>query len=280
MTKSPLSSNQHPSKGKKKTSYQHLELVATLSAMLVVLILASPVTSLAQETNQPSEPKTETQPQKSWLQRLRERFNRPSNPDSSVGGQLADELNFNPAFTPPGDKAPKSTENASSRDALRCNLTEPLTRAVMPAGNYGLTLDSYPSIFVEAPQLSAERVVLAFKSESGDDYYQTILPVPPLHSGKHNRKILRFQLPKSSQPIAPGKNYRWSLAFICGDYLEPSDPMLSGWIQRAELPAESIQIFNQLPKLEQGRWLSERGYWYDAVQIADELLQAVPSNRD
>jgi hypothetical protein len=239
-----------------------------IACSIVLLSMPCQQLSPVQAQEKPSQKSPpQNPPGQSALQRLRNVFTK----RPRLGPKVAEKWDFNDAFTPPGNKAPKSTENGSSRDELHCRAGEPPVAALMPGGNYGLTVQEQPIIFVEASQIAAQRVVLAFQTETGEDYRQAILPIPNLNQTSGGSGIWRFQLPTELGPLTLGTNYRWSLAFICGDYLEPSDPMLSGWVQRVESGPLAQQ-----PKAQQLQSLSGQGYWYDVLKILDatgELAQ-------
>lgn len=234
-----------------------------LSATAFPLNSAQAQVTSIQETSKEHSQSLSDRP--SLLQRLRDFLGR----GGRLGPKLAEEIEFNDAFAPPGEKAPKSTENGGARDELHCKAGEPTASALMPPGNYGLTTQARPIVFIEASKVSAQRVVLAFQTATGEDYRQAILPIPPTSSSTETPEVWRFQLPSTLAPLAVGQNYRWSLAFICGDYLEPGDPMLSGWVQRVELNQFKRQSKPQT--LHQNvQLLSQYGYWYDVLQILDE----------
>lgn len=231
--------------------------IAIASAISLLLML-SPSLVQAQAEPSASASSEQTQADVSFLQRLQDFLIR----RTQRGPTLAEELDFNEAFVPPGDKAPKSTENGSARDELHCQAGESTLTALMPTNNYGLTTQEQPSVFVQASSISAQRVVLAFQTENGEDYRQAILPIPSVTSATNTVGLWQFQLPAELAPLRVGQNYRWSLAFICGDYLEPSDPMLSGWVQRVPVNPIQQQTIQQM---------LQQGYWYDVLKILDEL---------
>lgn len=173
---------------------------------------------------------------------------------------------FNNAFIPPGNKAPKSTQNASSRAGDRCDRQDSLVRTLMPPLNFGLTLESHPTIFLEVSKTSARSVVLAFQTEAGTDYQQAIVPLLPQNNG-----IATLRLPTTAAPLQIGQNYRWGIALICGATLTPSDPFFSGWVQRVNRTPQLNQFLANLSPLERLQWFNDQGYWYDALTEADSV---------
>jgi Domain of Unknown Function (DUF928) len=130
------------------------------------------------------------------------------------------------AFDPPGSGAPPETHGAGSRDGQRCPNQEEPVRSLMPIER-GVTFSDRPAIAIALPESSPIRqAVLTFRDEQEHIHAQITLPVI-LKKG-----ITRLQLPASTPPLVVGKAYRWSVVMICGETVQPDDPILSGWLQR------------------------------------------------
>ncbi|MDY7013469.1 MAG: DUF928 domain-containing protein [Cyanobacteriota bacterium] len=177
---------------------------------------------------------------------------------------------FEENFDPPGDGEPQDTVGAGSRDGGRCLPDEKPMRAIMPDRNYGLTLQERPSIFVDLPETSAREVVLSFKDEAGDEYQRIFLPIPS------ERGIVSFALARSQTPLSPGKNYQWSLTFVCGESVQPDDPVFLGWVQRVARSHELDGELAQLSDLERAQWYGARGYWYDLIAVMEGIRRSQP----
>jgi hypothetical protein len=130
------------------------------------------------------------------------------------------------AFDPPGSGAPPETHGAGSRNGQSCpNQAEPV-RSLMPIER-GVTFSDRPAVAIAVPANSPIRqAVLTFRDEREQIHAQITLPVI-LKQG-----IARLQLPNSTPPLSVGKAYRWSVVMICGDTVQPDDPILTGWLQR------------------------------------------------
>jgi len=167
-------------------------------------------------------------------------------------------------FDPPGDDKPKDTRVGGSRDGARCNHNEQPIQALMPQGNFGLTLKEQPAIYFYLPQTPATQVVLAIQDEAGTEYNKAFLPI------ETNNNIASFSLPKDKMTLKPGKNYQWKISVICGEHLKPGDPTFSGWVQRVE-PTNTQKQLAANTNNEKIRTLAEQGYWYD-------MLDAISTN--
>lgn len=182
---------------------------------------------------------------------------------------LSKQLVFQEDFNPPGKGTPKDTSSGGSRDGLRCSQKEQPIQPLMPKRNYGLTLEERPAIFVYIPETSARKIVLAFRAEAGD-YKRAFLPITT------RAGIVSFTLPNREPPLTVGKNYQWSLVVVCGETVQPDDPVVRGWVQRV---ARSHQIESELKQktaIEQAIWYGANGYWYDLLKVMTRARRSHP----
>ncbi len=180
----------------------------------------------------------------------------------SVADQIAQRpptlpVAFNNNFDPPGDDAPDSTVGAGSRTNTACPENVGTLRSHMPERNYGLTTQDQPGIYVQLSDTTAQQVVLAFRNEANTYYERAFLPLPDTNSQEET--LVRFALPDQARPLEIGENYHWTLVLVCGETVQPDDPILTGWVQRtAALPEGSA-------KDGAVEWLAQNGYWYDLL---------------
>ena len=185
---------------------------------------------------------------------------------------LPKQLVFQEDFNPPGDGKPKDTSSGGSRDGLRCSQKEQSIQPLMPKRNYGLTLAERPAIFVYIPETSARKIVLVFRDETGEFYERAFLPIAA------RAGIVSFTLPDWEPPLIVGKNYQWSLVVVCGETVQPDDPVVRGWVQRV---ARSPQIENELRQetaIEQAMWYCANGYWYDLLKVMAQARRSHPND--
>lgn len=172
---------------------------------------------------------------------------------------------FNNNFEPPGDDAPDSTVGAGSRTNSACPGDEGNLRSHMPERNYGLTTKDQPGIYVQLSNTTAQQVVLAFRNEANTYYERAFLPLPDIDSQAET--LIRFALPDQAPPLAVGENYHWTLVLVCGETVQPDDPILTGWVQRtATFPSRPI-------KHGAVEWLAQNGYWYDLLDALYRVSQ-------
>ncbi|WP_414585910.1 DUF928 domain-containing protein [Scytonema sp. PCC 10023] len=176
-------------------------------------------------------------------------------------------------FIPPKQGKPKDTSGAGSRSDLKCSEKEGAIRPLMPKENYGLTLQERPTIFIEMPKTSARQVVLMFRDETGEFYERAFLPI------KSADGIVGFTLPKEKQPLAVGKSYQWSLVVVCGETVQPDDPVFMGWVQRVPRTSElESELRQKKTAIEQAAWYGKMGYWYDMLSTFMQAKQLNPDN--
>jgi hypothetical protein len=178
-------------------------------------------------------------------------------------------LLFSESFDPPGDDAPPDSRGAGSRNDSRCSASDAPAQPMLPAQAYGLTFASHPTIWVNLPKTSARQLVLTFQDEAHTTHQQAVFPAPS-QSGIHS-----FQLPDGSG-LTVGKNYRWSLVLVCGNSVQPDDPVLSGWVQRVDRTAQIDRVLNEKTAIEQAQWYAQEGYWYELLAVLHQNKQIYP----
>ncbi|MEM9274233.1 MAG: DUF928 domain-containing protein [Cyanobacteria bacterium P01_F01_bin.143] len=185
-------------------------------------------------------------------------------------------------FIPPKDGKTPNTVGAGTRNPneLRCSPEEEQITALMPKGNYGLTLQDRPSIFVYLPQTVAKQVVLAIQDETEAYHEIAFLPIT-----KHDQ-IVSFTLPEDKPSLTPGTYYKWKLTLVCGDIPNVEDPKLEGWlkhIDRNSLPMEmsptdAISLGARHSVIAKMNWYSQNGYWYDLLLQLETAQKANPDD--
>ena len=176
-------------------------------------------------------------------------------------------------FEPPEEGEMPYTAGAGTRnpDELRCESDQQQIKGIMPTGNYGLTLEEHPSIFVYLPQTSARQVVLAIQDETETYHEIAFLPI------NTDSTIVSFSLPQDKAPLTPDTYYKWKLTLVCGDIPNVEDPYLEGWVKRIDGTTIQSQIRDKSP-LEKADWYGKNGYWYDLLMELQQAKQADPNN--
>jgi Domain of Unknown Function (DUF928) len=181
---------------------------------------------------------------------------------------IADTIIFHDNFDPPGDPAPTHTRGAGSRGQGQCTADETIVRPLMPTRNYGLTLEAHPAILVQMSQSTAQQAILTFQDSQGQLHSRAFLPIV---APSETTKLVSFQSPVDAPALTAGKNYRWTLTIVCGDRVQPDDPVFTGWVQRVARTANLDRRLQSQTPLQRAQWYSDRGYWYDLLST---LVQA------
>lgn len=192
---------------------------------------------------------------------------------STSDNQPTASFSFQGAFTPPGEGRPKKTKGAGARDGQRCSPDGPEIRAVMPPGNYGLTLQARPKVVIDFAGEVVPEVLLAFKNEAGTTVERVTIDIASTPYFVSGSALYRLGLPEQSTALQVGKNYQWSLLVACDGTINPSHPIFSGWVQRVIYPPELKARLLEKPAAEQIHWFANHGYWYDAIETLSQGLE-------
>ncbi|MEA5467526.1 DUF928 domain-containing protein [Spirulina sp. 06S082] len=182
------------------------------------------------------------------------------------------QLVFNEAFEPTEGERPNTRGGGARPGLLKCQGDREVIETLVPKQRYGLTFEERPSIFVNLPETTAREVWLSFKDENGDFFETAILPIAQ-KSG-----IVRFSWPDRLPPLETGNTYKWTLAVVCGENLDPDDPLFTGYVTRIDRTANIEQELAQKTAIEQAKWYADRGYWYDLLLTIVRARQEQPDN--
>jgi hypothetical protein len=184
------------------------------------------------------------------------------------------------AFRLPEDKIVSESWGNPLQDASICGLPKSANenksiKAIIPVTNIGFTVTPHPSIFVYVPQTSAQTGFFSIQDEESNYFYQTSITLPK-QSG-----VIEVPISTEVPPLEVGKNYKWSLAMICSQYLEADSPFVTGWIRRVEPNKNIANIISQSQiSLDTATKLAANGVWYDTVSSMVNLRKLHPHNRN
>ncbi|MGB3758069.1 MAG: DUF928 domain-containing protein [Rivularia sp. (in: cyanobacteria)] len=179
------------------------------------------------------------------------------------------------SFRPPVTSAPRSGSTGGGSRGESCAIgkaskSNSSVVKLLPKSNIGLTVEQHPSIMVYIPATTAQTAFFSIQDEDFNHHYQTTLQLPK------KAGVMEIKLPDSVPALATGKSYQYSLVMICGEYLEPDSPLVSGWIQRVQPKGNALL---QKPSVELASKLAGEGIWYDAVSTLAELRKSQPNNQ-
>jgi Domain of Unknown Function (DUF928) len=185
-------------------------------------------------------------------------------------------------FTPPASESPRQTTGGASRSGQLCGQvsspftsTEETVTPLLPNSHSGMTQLERPTILVYLPETGEKEALFSIKDEGKQLHYQMNVPI----SGAAG--LVAIQLPEEAPALEVGKNYQWFFALKCGGKLHPSNPLVSGWIQRAPSNGENPHVStNPDDLLQKAIVLGNSGIWYDTVATLAHLRTMQPENAE
>ncbi len=180
---------------------------------------------------------------------------------------------------------PGNREGASKRGSGCAKDKAQKLRALLPEGNYGQTLQDYPTFFWYLPELERPtQVEFQLRQVNAQGHVGDLVYTETFTSTGGG--VGSLSLPATATPLAVGQEYEWSLAVQCtAEGISSSDP--DGWmttIGRIErISPDNPKLAAALAQASVGDYpaiLAEAGIWYDALQRLVALQRHNPQNQD
>lgn len=176
-------------------------------------------------------------------------------------------------YVPPNRGLPGRREGGGTRGCWS-NTAVPTTAnrltALVPAQNFGYTLDEYPSFFVYVPPFYGQKAVGAefiLVDDQDNEIYRATYVTANI-SG-----VISLSLPDQANlpPLDVGKDYNWSFSLIC-DFDDPSGNLVvDSWIQRIEPTPELASALQTATPMELPNLYAQSGIWYNAIASLNDL---------
>lgn len=186
-------------------------------------------------------------------------------------------------FSPPASESPRQTTGGASRSGQLCGQasspfasTEETVTPLLPNSHSGMTQLERPTILVYLPETGENEALFSIKDEGKQLHYQMKVSI----SGAAG--LVAIQLPENAPALEVGKNYQWFFSLKCGGKLHPSNPLVSGWIQRSPSNSETASNPSENPDdlLQEAIALGHSGIWYDTVATLAHLRTMQPENSE
>jgi hypothetical protein len=175
---------------------------------------------------------------------------------------VAQQSDDNPEYKPPARGAPAGRVGGGTR-GLR-----PLPLAALSPEHTGLTISAQPALYYFAPGSAGVRLALRPAGDPGSQpLVDQELPAP------RRPGIQRLELKTLGVTLAPGVEYRWSIAST-GNAKDNS----SGNIRRIEPSAELLRRLSATAGRQRYSMLAREGLWYDALDEVSRAVDAAPSD--
>lgn len=141
-------------------------------------------------------------------------------------------------------------------------------------GNYGLTLDEYPSFYIHVPSLPGARLEFILLNELGDRLYETSYV---LNDGEG---ILSIDLPRHANvlPLELEQTYNWQVRVKLNPDSIVTDYLVQGQIERFEAEATWAKKLDDATLEQKVVLYAQTGLWYDALHTLAQLRRANPDD--
>lgn len=120
--------------------------------------------------------------------------------------------------SPPEDGAPGSTAGGGSRSQGDC------LSADAAIGLTPISSDRPLSFSIAFPATSARALVVKIEDEHENLLYFDTLEI------ENAPGTLNISLPETISSLEVGKQYKWIISAICGEFLAPDDPIIEGFL--------------------------------------------------
>ena len=132
-------------------------------------------------------------------------------------------------------RRPAATHAGSTcNDRSKIKLT-----ALVPESQIGRTVSEYPVFFFYLPKSDFDdaQAEFALIDEKDNFIYETTLKI------KNSPGVMSVSIPanKNVSPLEAGKNYRWSIAWICDPEERSTAAVATGIVRRVELSADILR---------------------------------------
>lgn len=155
-------------------------------------------------------------------------------------------------------------------------LPSPLV-AIVPSssfGNYGLTLEAYPSFYIHMPSVPGARLEFVLLDELGDRIYDTSYLVADRDA------TFSIDLPRNANfpPLEVGQIYTWQIRLKLNPSSIVTDYLVQGQIERFEPEPVLAEALATATPEEKVKLYADTGLWYDALHALAQLRRENPND--
>jgi hypothetical protein len=151
--------------------------------------------------------------------------------------------------------------------------------ALVPESQIGRTVSEYPVFFFYFPKGDFDDPQLAefyIEDEKENLINETTLKI------NNSPGVMSVSIPanKNVSPLEAGKNYRWSISWICYPDDRSTDAVATGIVRRVELSAEILRELDAADPRQKTVIYAENGIWQDALSTLAAARRANPNDTD
>ena len=150
--------------------------------------------------------------------------------------------------------------------------------ALVPESQIGRTVSEYPVFFFYLPKSDFDDAQAEFYlvDEKENLIYETTLKI------NNSPGVMSVSIPanKNVSPLEAGKNYRWSITWICYPEERSTDAVATGIVRRVELSADILRELDVADPRQKTVIYAENGIWQDALGTLAAARRANPNDTD
>lgn len=183
-----------------------------------------------------------------------------------AAGQTASGALPTPVYQPPMRGAPASRVGGASRGTPGSGLV----LSVLAPESTGLTLQAQPTLYwysSEGPSVPLEFTLIDEQAIKP----LVEIPVNVTQPGIHALKL--------HYTLKPKVEYQWSIAAVADPNQRAGDTLASGTIQYVQPSATLTAQMNNASPEELPFLYAQEGFWYDAIAVLSERIEARPTER-
>lgn len=168
------------------------------------------------------------------------------------------------------------TESSGTRG--RCPVQAPRINLLAPNDHIGITTSSripflYYTSYQNKMPLSNKILGRFVLIEVGTP---TVLVDQQVKFNKD--RINKFDLPKEIE-LLPGKQYRWTVSFVCNESSPSANPYAQAVMERIEPPLQFKQKLERSSEGQKASLYEENGIWYDALSSRLKIWEDQPNEQ-
>jgi len=189
----------------------------------------------------------------------------PTPSGSSDAGKGTTTPVVTPIYKPPTRGAPGGRVGGGTRGKDQVFIL-----SVLAPNHTGLTSQDQPDLYWYISKSVSSPIEFTLIDDGATPIIEKVL-VPPAKIG-----IQRLQLSELGVRLEAGKQYRWFLTLVSDSKRRSKDVLAGATIERLDLHESLDAPVSALDRISAARHYAEAGYWYDAIALLSEQIEATP----
>jgi len=170
-----------------------------------------------------------------------------------------------PVYNPPTRGAPGGRVGGGTRGK-----DQTFVLSVLAPNHTGLTSQAQPVLYWYISKSVSSPIEFTLIDSGATPIIEKVL-VPPAKMG-----IQRIQLSELGVRLETGTQYRWFLTLVSDPKRRSKDVLAGATIERLDLSESLDAPVSAVDRISAARHYAEAGYWYDAIALLSEQIEATP----